>query len=133
MQSKPSVVFCHGLWADGSCFSKLIAPLQAEGYECVAAQYGLNSTAEDVEVAKATINRVSGPVVLVGLQHDAAFLPFRQAKRSRAGERSASSRMHDGVPAASQFSEEGGGWCIGLQDESVSTGAGCVWSFEVRS
>ena len=47
-QSKPSIVFCHGLWADGSCFSKLIAPLQAEGYECIAAQYGLNTTAEDV-------------------------------------------------------------------------------------
>ena len=31
-QSKPSIVFCHGLWADGSCFSKVIAPLQAEGH-----------------------------------------------------------------------------------------------------
>jgi len=41
-QTKPSIVFCHGLWADGSCFSKLIAPLQAEGHECIAAQYGLN-------------------------------------------------------------------------------------------
>jgi hypothetical protein len=40
-QTKPSIVFCHGLWADGSCFSKLIVPLQAEGYECIAAQYGL--------------------------------------------------------------------------------------------
>ena len=45
-QGKPSIVFCHGLWADGSCFSKLIVPLQAEGYECISAQYGLNSTAE---------------------------------------------------------------------------------------
>lgn len=65
-KTKPSFVFCHGLWADGSCFSKLIAPLEAEGYECVSAQYGLNSTAEDVAVTKATIGRVSGPVILVG-------------------------------------------------------------------
>ena len=65
-QSKPSIVFCHGLWADGSCFSKLIVPLQAEGYECIAAQYGLNTTAEDVALTKATIGRVSGPVILVG-------------------------------------------------------------------
>ena len=28
-QNKPGIVFCHGLWADGSCFSKLIVPLQA--------------------------------------------------------------------------------------------------------
>jgi pimeloyl-ACP methyl ester carboxylesterase len=64
--SKPSIVFCHGLWADGSCFNKLTVPLQAEGYECIAAQYGLNSTAEDVAVTKATIGRVSSPVILVG-------------------------------------------------------------------
>ena len=65
-QTKPSIVFCHGLWADGSCFSKLIGPLQAEGHECLAAQYGLNSTAEDVALTKATIARVSSPVILVG-------------------------------------------------------------------
>src|SRR5260221_1957828 len=64
-QNKPSIVFCHGLWADGSCFSKLIVPLQAEGYECIAAQYGLNSAAEDVALTKATIGRVSSPVILV--------------------------------------------------------------------
>src|SRR6201988_3093356 len=65
-QSKPSIVFCHGLWADGSCFSKLIGPLQVEGHECIAAQYGLNSTAEDVALTKATIGRVRSPVILVG-------------------------------------------------------------------
>src|SRR5437660_12685846 len=64
-QSKPSIVFCHGLWADGSCFSKLIVPLQAEGYECIAAQYGLNTTAVDVALVKATMGRVSGSVILV--------------------------------------------------------------------
>src|SRR6201985_3544971 len=65
-QTKPGIVFCHGLWADGSCFNKLTVPLQAEGYECIAAQYGLNTTAEDVAVTKATIGRVSNPVILVG-------------------------------------------------------------------
>ena len=30
---KPSIVFAHGLWADGSCFSKVIPSLQADGYE----------------------------------------------------------------------------------------------------
>jgi pimeloyl-ACP methyl ester carboxylesterase len=66
MKTRPSIVFAHGLWADGSCFSKLIVPLQAEGYECIAAQYGLNTTAEDVAVTKVTIGRVSSPVILVG-------------------------------------------------------------------
>ena len=65
-KTKKSIVFCHGLWADGSCFSKLMVPLLAEGYECIASQHGLNTTAEDVALAKVTINRVSGPVILVG-------------------------------------------------------------------
>jgi hypothetical protein len=36
-QSKPSIVFCHGIWADGSCFSNVVAPLHAEGHQVIAA------------------------------------------------------------------------------------------------
>jgi pimeloyl-ACP methyl ester carboxylesterase len=64
--SKPSIVFCHGLWADGSCFAKLIGPLQAEGYEVIAAQYGLDSLAGDVATVIQTLGRVSSPAILVG-------------------------------------------------------------------
>ena len=64
--SKPSIVFCHGIWADGSCFSKVIAPLQAQGYECIAAQYGLNTNVDDVATVKATLGRVKSPAILVG-------------------------------------------------------------------
>ena len=35
-QTKPSIVFAHGIWADGSCFSKVIPALQAEGHEVIA-------------------------------------------------------------------------------------------------
>jgi pimeloyl-ACP methyl ester carboxylesterase len=64
--SKPSIVFCHGIWADGSCFSKLIPPLVADGYEVIAAQYGLDSLAGDVAMVKRTLGRVSSPAILVG-------------------------------------------------------------------
>jgi pimeloyl-ACP methyl ester carboxylesterase len=64
--SKPSIVFCHGIWADGSCFSKVIPPLQAEGYEVIAAQYGLDTPEEDVATVIRTLNRVSAPAILVG-------------------------------------------------------------------
>jgi pimeloyl-ACP methyl ester carboxylesterase len=65
-QSKPSIVFAHGLWADGSCFSKLIPTLLAEGHEVMASQHGLNSLAADVAAVKACFARVPDPVVLVG-------------------------------------------------------------------
>jgi pimeloyl-ACP methyl ester carboxylesterase len=65
--SKPSIVFSHGIWADGSCFSKLIPTLQAEGHDVIAAQYGLDTLKADVDSTLAAIERVApGPVVLVG-------------------------------------------------------------------
>src|SRR5262245_66145784 len=66
LQRKPSIVLVHGLWADGSCFSKLIPTLLAEGHEVLASQHGLDSHAEEVANVKRTLRRVSSPVVLVG-------------------------------------------------------------------
>jgi hypothetical protein len=43
MQTKPTNVFCHGIWADGSSFNKMIPVLQADGHEVLAAQYGLDT------------------------------------------------------------------------------------------
>src|SRR6201998_4532818 len=65
-QSKPSIVFCHWIWADGSCFNKVIPTLQSEGYEVIAAQYGLDTLAGDVATVKRTLGRVSRPSILVG-------------------------------------------------------------------
>lgn len=64
--TKPSIVFAHGLWADGSCFSKLIPTLLAEGHEVMASQHGLDSLRTDVAAVKACLARVHSPVVLVG-------------------------------------------------------------------
>jgi pimeloyl-ACP methyl ester carboxylesterase len=64
--AKPSIVFCHGIWADGSSFSKVIPPLQAAGHECIAAQYGLDTPEEDVATVKRTLGRVASPAILVG-------------------------------------------------------------------
>jgi pimeloyl-ACP methyl ester carboxylesterase len=64
--AKPGIVFAHGLWADGSCFGKLIPTLQAEGHEVMASQHGLDSLATDVAAVKACFGRVPNPVVLVG-------------------------------------------------------------------
>ena len=63
---KPSIVFCHGIWADGSCFNKVIPTLQAEGHQVIAAQYGLDTLAGDVATVKRTLGRVSSPAILVG-------------------------------------------------------------------
>lgn len=63
---KPSIVFSHGIWADGSCFQKLIPTLRAEGHQVIAAQYGLDTVKGDVDATIRSFGRVSGPIVLVG-------------------------------------------------------------------
>jgi pimeloyl-ACP methyl ester carboxylesterase len=66
MSSKPSIVFAHGLWADGSCFSKVMNLLLADGYEVIATQNQLNTVADDAAAVRTALGRVSSPSVLVG-------------------------------------------------------------------
>jgi pimeloyl-ACP methyl ester carboxylesterase len=73
-QRKPTIVFCHGIWADGSCFSKVIPALQSDGHEVIAVQYGLDSFEEDVATVKRTLNRVGSPVLLVGHSYGGATI-----------------------------------------------------------
>ena len=72
--SKPSIVFCHGIWADGSCFSKVIPPLQAEGHEVIAAQYNLDTAQSDIDAVIRTLGRVSSPSILVGHSYGGAVI-----------------------------------------------------------
>ena len=72
--TKPSIVFCHGIWADGSCWNKLAGPLQAEGYEVIAAQYGLDTNEADVAATRATLGRVHSPAILVGHSYGGAVI-----------------------------------------------------------
>lgn len=63
---KPSIVFVHGLWADGSCWNGVIEKLQSEGYNVISAQNPTTSLEEDVAATKKALDRTQGPVILVG-------------------------------------------------------------------
>jgi pimeloyl-ACP methyl ester carboxylesterase len=65
-QAKASIVFAHGIWADGSSFGKVIPTLQADGHQVIAAQFGLDTLAGDVAAVTSALGRVRSPVVLVG-------------------------------------------------------------------
>ncbi len=66
MPAKASIVFAHGLWADGSCYSKVIPALQADGHQVVSAQNSLDTLEGDVAAVTRALGRVSSPAVLVG-------------------------------------------------------------------
>src|SRR3954470_8152049 len=61
-----NVVFVHGLFADGSCWSKVIARLQQKSVNCTSVQNPLTSLPEASEAARRAIAAQPGPTVLVG-------------------------------------------------------------------
>ena len=63
---KPTIVFVHGIWADGSCWTNQIAALQTKGYHVVSVQNPITSLAEDVATTQRAIDLVKGKVILVG-------------------------------------------------------------------
>src|SRR6202012_1603948 len=65
-ESKPSVVFAHGLWADGSCYSKVIPAVIEEGHEGVSTQNSLDSLEGGVAAGKRALGQVKSPAILVG-------------------------------------------------------------------
>jgi pimeloyl-ACP methyl ester carboxylesterase len=78
-----SVVLVHGAWADGSNWSKVIGPLQAEGSRVAAAPLPLTSLADDVAALDRTLERVEGPVVLVGHAYAGAVIAATRGEKVR--------------------------------------------------
>jgi pimeloyl-ACP methyl ester carboxylesterase len=60
-----NIVLVHGLWADGSSWSKVIPILQNAGHKVIAVQLAAHSLADDVDTVKRAIDLVGGPVTLV--------------------------------------------------------------------
>lgn len=63
---KPTVVFVHGAFADGSSWNEVIPALQAQGLHVVSVQNPLSSLADDVAATRRALDAQTGPVVLVG-------------------------------------------------------------------
>jgi pimeloyl-ACP methyl ester carboxylesterase len=61
-----NVVLVHGLFADGSCWSEVIARLQAAGLNATSVQNPLTTLPEAVASAQRVLARQDGPTVLVG-------------------------------------------------------------------
>lgn len=68
-QVRPSarnVVLVHGLFADGSCWSDVIARLQPAGLRVTSVQNPLTTLEESVAAARRALALQDGPTVLVG-------------------------------------------------------------------
>jgi pimeloyl-ACP methyl ester carboxylesterase len=65
-QTARNVVLVHGLFADGSCWSEVIARLQRAGLNVTSVQNPLTTLPEAVASAERVLARQDGPTVLVG-------------------------------------------------------------------
>jgi pimeloyl-ACP methyl ester carboxylesterase len=61
-----NVVLVHGLFADGSCWSEVIARLQPKGIQVTSVQNPLTSLKEAVEATERALALQQGPTVLAG-------------------------------------------------------------------
>jgi pimeloyl-ACP methyl ester carboxylesterase len=69
-----TVVLVHGAWADGSCWSNVILPLERHGLKVICAPIPLTCLTDDVGALKRVLARTSGPVVLAGHAYGGAVI-----------------------------------------------------------
>ena len=81
---KLTVVLAHGAWADGSSWACVIALLNRQGQRAVAAPLPLTSLDDDVAALDRTIDRVGGPVVLVGHAYAGAVIGASRSPQVKA-------------------------------------------------
>jgi pimeloyl-ACP methyl ester carboxylesterase len=79
-----SVVLAHGAWADGTSWAKVIGPLAARGVQVLAAPLPLTSFKDDVAALDRTLERATGPVVLVGHAYAGAVIGATRSDKVKA-------------------------------------------------
>jgi pimeloyl-ACP methyl ester carboxylesterase len=69
-----TVVLVHAAWADGSCWTNVILPLERLGLTVICAPIPLTSLTNDITALRWTLERIGGPVVLVGHAYSGAVI-----------------------------------------------------------
>ncbi len=65
-EMKPTIVLCHGAFADGSSWNGVIAILLEQGYTAISIANPLRSVQNDGDYLTSVLKTIDGPVVLVG-------------------------------------------------------------------
>ncbi len=83
-QKQVTAVLVHGAWADGSSWRDAMDPLRAAGVNVVAASLPLTSLHDDVAALERALERIDGPVVLVGHAYAGAVIGKVRSAKVRA-------------------------------------------------
>jgi pimeloyl-ACP methyl ester carboxylesterase len=69
-----TIILVHAAWADGSCWSNIILPLERHGLKVICAPIPLTSLSNDATALNWTLERTNGPVILVGHAYSGAVI-----------------------------------------------------------
>ena len=101
-----TIILVHGAWADGSCWQNVILPLQRLGLDVICAPLPLTSLTDDIAALSRTLERTSGPVVLVGHAYAGAVIAGLADERIKALVYVAALAPGDGETVAQVFYRE---------------------------
>jgi len=79
--SDSSIVLVHAAWADGSCWSNVILPLQQRGLRVICAPIPMTTLSDDAVALSRVLEQTSGPIVLVGHAYSGAVIAAVRAER----------------------------------------------------
>jgi pimeloyl-ACP methyl ester carboxylesterase len=76
-----TIVLVHAAWADGSCWSNVILPLERHGLKVMCAPIPLTSLSNDATALTWALERTAGPIVLVGHAYSGAVIAAVKEER----------------------------------------------------
>lgn len=76
-----AVILVHAAWADGSCWSNIIVPLQQRGLRVICAPIPMTTLGDDAAAVSRVLERTSGPAVLVGHAYSGAVIAAIREER----------------------------------------------------
>lgn len=79
-----AIVLVHAAWADGSCWSTVVQPLERRGLKVICAPIPLTTLSNDATALSWTLERTTGPVVLVGHAYSGAVIAAVKEERVKA-------------------------------------------------
>lgn len=98
-----TIILVHAAWADGSCWSNVILPLEQHGLDVMCAPIPMTTLGDDVAALGRALERTSGPLVLVGHAYSGAVIAAVQEERVKSLVYIAALAPDEGEPVAKVF------------------------------
>lgn len=98
-----TIILVHAAWADGSCWSNVILPLQQRGLRVICAPIPMTSLTNDATAVSRVLERTSGAVVLVGHAYSGAVIGAVRGERVKSLVYVAALAPDEGEPVAKVF------------------------------